>query len=222
MLVIGADQNEQARDIAIQSDFHVVLLESDEKRASELRTQWSEDPEIVYGQKICVANRKLDELPSAFAAAVVSSRKSGEIRRLVRPEGGVLHDGQSIVWQRGSLKGSGTWSHMYGNADNSAFGGEELSGISEREQLTTQWIGRPGPRYQTDRQNRKPSPLAAGGRLFLQGQQRMIALDNYSGAVLWSVEAPTVMRWNVPHDCSNWCADDRGVFRCGESSSVVR
>lgn len=40
----------------------------------------------------------------------------------------------------------------------------------------------------------------------------MIALDNYSGAVLWSVEAPTVMRWNVPHDCSNWCADEEGVY----------
>jgi outer membrane protein assembly factor BamB len=101
---------------------------------------------------------------------------------------------------------------MYGQADNSAFGGERLSNASERQDLVTQWIGRPGPRYQTDRQNRKPSPLASGGRLFLQGQQRMIALDSYSGTVLWSVESPTVMRWNVPHDCSNWCADDDGIY----------
>ena len=105
---------------------------------------------------------------------------------------------------------------MYGQADNSAFGGEELSNASDRADLVTQWIGRPGPRYQTDRQNRKPAPLAAGGRLFLQGQQRMIALDSYSGVVLWSVESPSVMRWNVPHDCSNWCADESGVFVASE------
>ena len=212
VLVIGAEQLEKAKKIAIQSDYHVVLAESDETKVLAARKELSDDTDVVYGQKICVVNRSLWDLPSAFATAVVSGNSDGEVRRLVRPEGGLLHDGQSIVWQRGGLKGAGDWTHMYGSADNSAFGGEELSNVSERSQLTTQWIGRPGPRYQTDRQNRKPSPLAVGGRIFLQGQQRMIALDNYSGAVLWSVESPTVMRWNVPHDCSNWCADKDGVF----------
>ncbi len=212
VVVVGAEQREKAESIAKQSDFHVVLVETDREKAATLRSVWSNDPQIVYGRNLCVVDRDLYELPSAFASSVVAPTSSSKIRRLVRPEGGILHNGDSVVWRRGGLKGAGTWSHMYGNADNSAFGGEELSGISDRKQLMTQWIGRPGPRYQTDRQNRKPSPLAAGGRVFLQGQQRMIALDNYSGAVLWSVESPTVMRWNVPHDCSNWCADDDGVF----------
>jgi outer membrane protein assembly factor BamB len=47
----------------------------------------------------------------------------------------------------------------------------------------------------------------------------MIALDSFSGTVLWSVESPTVMRWNVPHDCSNWCADANGVFVAAESQA---
>ncbi|QEG24936.1 outer membrane protein assembly factor BamB family protein [Mariniblastus fucicola] len=216
VLVVGADQQQKAKDIAKQSDFLVVLVEPDEDKATKLKDEWSQDAEVVYGPKFCVVNRSLDDLPSAFASTVVAAKTNSEVRRLVRPQGGLLHDGESVVWQRGGLKGSGTWSHMYGSADNSAYGGEALSGISDRNQLRTQWIGRPGPRYQTDRQNRKPSPLAAGGRIFLQGQQRMIALDNYSGAVLWSVESPTVMRWNVPHDCSNWCADDDGVFVAAE------
>ena len=212
VLVVGAGDQDRAKSIAMQSDFCVVLVEPDEEAAAELRRNWSDDPEIAYGRKLCVINRPLSELPSAFASAVVAGHTSADVRRLVRPEGGLLHDGDAVVWQRGGLKGAGTWTHMYGNADNSAFGGEELSGVSDRSQLATQWIGRPGPRYQTDRQNRKPSPLASGGRLFLQGQQRMIALDSYSGSVLWSIEAPTVMRWNVPHDCSNWCADNDGVY----------
>ena len=212
VLVVGADQASRAKEIALQSDFHVIVVEPNEKKAATLRTSLLEDQSVVYGRKLCVVDRPLDELPSAFASAVVSSKVDNTVRRLVRPEGGILHDGESVAWQRGGLKGAGVWSHMYGSADNSAFGGEELGGISDKAQLSTQWIGRPGPRYKTDRQNRKPSPLAAGGRIFLQGQQRMIALDSYNGAVLWSVETPTVMRWNVPHDCSNWCADERGVY----------
>ena len=213
VLVEGVKLKEKAKTLALQSDFHVVLAEADEAKAKEVREDWYRDSSVVYGRKLSVVHRRVDELPSAFAAAVISQNtKAGIVKRMVRPSGGILHDGQSVVWNRGKLNGAGTWSHMYGNADNSAFGGEELSDVSDRSQLTTQWIGRPGPRYQTDRQNRKPSPLAAGGRIFLQGQQRMIALDNYSGTVLWSVESPTVMRWNVPHDCSNWCADAKGVY----------
>ena len=212
VLLVGAQQQENAKRIAVQSGFHVVLVEPDEDKAAEIRNSWFEDSNHPYGRKLCVVSRPLSQLPSAFAAAVISENTGSEVKRLVRPNGGLLHDGKSIAWQRPRLKGSGTWSHMYGSADNSAFGGEELGGASDRNQLAAQWIGRPGPRYQTDRQNRKPSPLAAGGRIFLQGQQRMIALDNYSGTVLWSVESPTVMRWNVPHDCSNWCADSEGVF----------
>lgn len=212
VVVVGINQKEKAEWIAQQTPFHVVLVESDSKKAQHLKQTWSADPKVIYGRKLSVVNRPLRELPAAFAAAVISQNQTGEAKRLVRPQGGILHDGSEVTWKRAALKGSGTWSHMYGSADNSAFGGEELAGASDRADLAAQWIGRPGPRYQTDRQNRKPSPLAAGGRLFLQGQQRMIALDNYSGTVLWSVEAPTVMRWNVPHDCSNWCADQDGVF----------
>ena len=160
---------------------------------------------------LSVCATPIRELPAASAAVVIGPENEIS-RRLVRPEGGILSDGASVVWKRKPVKGAGVWSHMYGQADNSAFGGESLSNASNREDLTTQWIGRPGPRYKADREHRKASPLAAGGRLFLQGQDRMIALDSYSGTVLWSVEAPSVIRLNVPHDCSNWCADENGVF----------
>ncbi len=106
----------------------------------------------------------------------------------------------------------GQWTHLYGTPDNTAFAGETLMGARSSNDLTVQWVGRPGPRYQADRSGRKPSPLAAGGRLFLQGLERIIALDSYNGSVLWSLEIPGFSRFNVPRDAGNWCADRENVF----------
>ena len=114
--------------------------------------------------------------------------------------------------ERPALKGAGDWSHLYGDAGNSAFAGESLGGAKETNQLQVQWIGRPGPRYQADRSGRKPSPLSTDGRLFLQGWRRIVALDAHNGEPLWSWELPEFERFNVPRDCSNWCADDANVY----------
>lgn len=216
-IVVGESMAEQARSLAAGSQFNVVLVTRTDAESERVRQRWQEQQkvdsnQVHYGKQLSVMAIPLEQLPAAFATVVLSENNNDQVRRLVRPSGGILHDGTAVTWKRKPLQGSGDWSHMYGQADNSAFGGETLSQASTRQDLVTQWIGRPGPRYQTDRQNRKPSPLAVGGRLFLQGQQRMIALDSFSGSVLWSVESPTVMRWNVPHDCSNWCADKDAVY----------
>lgn len=114
--------------------------------------------------------------------------------------------------RRAELAGAGEWSHQYGTAANSAYGGERLGGARGTADLEVQWIGRPGPRAQPDRNGRKPSPLARDGRLFVQGLHRAIALDAFNGTVLWSLEIPSLQRFNLPRDCSNWCATDEAVF----------
>ncbi|MDA0586749.1 MAG: PQQ-binding-like beta-propeller repeat protein [Planctomycetota bacterium] len=128
---------------------------------------------------------------------------------------GVMTDDEFGVWMtvtRGPLEETGEWSHLYGNPDNSAFAGETLAGAKTASDFAVQWIGRPGPRYQSDRSGRKPSPLATGGRLFLQGLDRIVAVDSYNGSVLWSLEIPGFRRFNVPRDSSNWCADRDFVY----------
>ena len=117
-----------------------------------------------------------------------------------------------IKLTRGPLAGSGEWSHQYGNASNAAFGGEKLSGVSNTDDLEVQWIGRPGPRAQPDRNGRKPAPLSTGGRLFVQGLNRIITLDAYNGTVLWSRELPEIQRFNMPRDSSNWAANREHLF----------
>lgn len=137
-----------------------------------------------------------------------------EIERLLAPTGAALIDdfGSWQVTRGRPLEGAGEWTHQYGGAGNSAFGGETLSGVDATSDLAVQWISRPGPRYQSDRQSRKPSPLAAGGKLLLQGLDRIIAVDQYNGTVLWAIEAPFIRRYNIPRDSANWCADESHVY----------
>lgn len=121
----------------------------------------------------------------------------------------------SGVWAkvvRPPLEGAGDWTHQYGNADNSASSHDTLEGATRTSDLAVQWIGRPGGDAVMDRNPRKPSPLAAKGRVFLQGLHRIIAMDSYNGAILWSLEIPDLIRTNMPRDASNWCVDEDHVY----------
>lgn len=155
-------------------------------------------------------------LPPAFVDLVIapelSAKEPSQIETMLRPGGAWIDPDGELLLRRGPLPGSGDWTHMYGRPDNSAYGGEDLAGVDSRDQLAVQWVGPPGPRYQSDRQNRKPAPLAANGRLYAQGLNRVLALNAFHGEVLWSWELPALQRFNVPRDCSNWCADADDVF----------
>lgn len=117
-----------------------------------------------------------------------------------------------VCQRTASLAGSGSWTHIYGRADNTAYGGESLSGAASVAEMEVQWVAPPGPRYQTDRQNRRPAPLAANGLLFLQGKDRLMALNSFNGQTQWAWELPGLNRFNMPRDCSNWCVDDEHVY----------
>jgi outer membrane protein assembly factor BamB/2-polyprenyl-3-methyl-5-hydroxy-6-metoxy-1,4-benzoquinol methylase len=106
----------------------------------------------------------------------------------------------------------GQWSHIYGTAGNALHDGEQLGNATKSTEFEVQWIGRPGPRFQPDRNGRKPPPLVANGRLLVQGLQRIAAVDQFNGTVLWSLEIPDLARFNIPRDCGNWCADQERVY----------
>jgi outer membrane protein assembly factor BamB len=120
--------------------------------------------------------------------------------------------GTTVTYRRPALVDGGVWSHLYGRADNSAFGGETLSGATTVGELKVQWVGRPGPRAQPDRNGRKPAPLSINGRLFIQGLHRLIGVDAMNGTPLWTLEIPELQRFNMPRDCGNWCADADRLF----------
>jgi outer membrane protein assembly factor BamB len=57
-----------------------------------------------------------------------------------------------------------------------------------------------------------PAPVSCNGRLFHQGLNRIMAMDAYNGAMLWSLEVPHLRRVNLPRDASNVCADEEALY----------
>ncbi|MCP3920436.1 MAG: PQQ-binding-like beta-propeller repeat protein [bacterium] len=239
-IVVGLTDGRFPWELARASGGRVIVVADgvDPRVVRDARTKFV--ARGVYGTRIAILTDLPPELPRAIADLVVADPEfwSGQVDppwmappETVAPDGGFLFSplaapessfdalpvGEGIasgfhLWRRRSLPGAGAWTHMYGRPDNSAFGGESLGGARRAQDLQLQWIGHPGPRYQSDRQNRKPSPLAANGRLFMQGLGRILAVDAYNGLPLWGVELPELPRFNVPRTSSNWCTDGDGVF----------
>ncbi len=235
-VVFGFDNGLLAYEVARQSPYFVIAIEAPDQVEATRRKLLEKG---IYGKKISVwPSNRFDVMPTEFANRVVAGDRVEEFKEqiasVVVPRGQViLRSGrlkdeetqqlfrfaavqsQAKTWsvmQKPRLEGSGVWSHQYGQPDNSAFGGEEMWGATTTSDFHEQWIGRPGPRFQSDRSGRKTSPLAINGRLFVQGLERIAAMDSYNGAFLWTNSLPNFMRFNVPRDCSNWSADEDYLY----------
>jgi len=227
-LLLGSDQGQLAYELARQSKLRVIGVDTDSARVAAARLRLSRAGAASSRVTLLHVDSYDDlPLPSNFANLVVSDaivtdpKSIEEATRLACPAGGVVFlkrsgkPGPGGEWThvlRDPLPGTGQWTHQYGAANNSAYGGESLAGATGASDFEVQWIGRPGPRFKPDRNGRKPSPLAAGGRLFIQGMQRIAALDAYNGTPLWALEIPGLERFNMPRDCGNWCTDGNHLY----------
>lgn len=110
--------------------------------------------------------------------------------------------------KRPKLKGAGEWTHQYGSADNTTNSRDDLV----RGEMEILWWGEPGPRPMPDRGGRNPAPLAANGRMFVQGDRVLFGLDAYNGTVLWTFFSPEMRRSNMPRDGSNMVATDDTLY----------
>lgn len=126
-----------------------------------------------------------------------------------------------VMVMRPPLPGVGEWTHMFGQANNTAYSGETLQGRASASDLEVQWLGMPGPRFNIDRNPRKPGPLAVNGRLFVQGMGRIAAMDAYNGTILWTVEVPRLQRYNLLRDASNWCADASTIYLAHDQQCIA-
>ena len=124
----------------------------------------------------------------------------------------VSTDNDQLILQKNPIENIGVWSHQHGDMRNASYGGESLFGNIQTTDFETQWMGRPGARFITDRSGRKPAPLAIEGRLFMQGKERIAAMSVYNGSLLWMKDIPGMLRMNMAHDCSNWAADSNYLY----------
>lgn len=215
-LLLGPDLADLALELIRRTELRVAIVSSSREAVARDRRRLYESD--VYGTRVTA--RFVDDsapLPFTrhFASLAISfggaeSRRT-ELARLLRP-GGVLAstDHAALKWRfrrASELDGVGEWTSQYGTLANTASCGETLGGARATTGLAVQWIGLPGGDFGLDRNPRMPAPLSANGRLFHQGMNRVIALDVYSGAVLWGLEIPALRRVNIPRDCGNWRVD---------------
>ncbi len=123
------------------------------------------------------------------------------------PGGGVV--GTAV---RSPLPGTGEWSHFYADSGNSACSQDNMP----PGPVDIQWFGRPGPRRMPDRHDKNVGPLYKHGRLFVSGDNYVLAVDAYNGTVLWERDVPDSIRLGAfKHSGSMAASDDRLYLAAG-------
>ncbi|MFC4991926.1 PQQ-binding-like beta-propeller repeat protein [Rubritalea tangerina] len=134
----------------------------------------------------------------------------------LRPSDGVAflktHNRPSI--HGANLKGTGEWTHMYANPANTACSNDTRVGSD----LQLQWFGRPGPQHMIDRHLRPPTSLVKDGLLFVPGQNYLIAVDGWNGAILWEKSIPEFRRIGALRDSGNMALASDTIY-CAASNT---
>ena len=122
----------------------------------------------------------------------------------------VEHSGGWTRATRRSLPGAGSWTHQYGNAGNTACVDDQRIQGGVR----ILWYGDPGPGQMVNRHQGATAPLAAQGRLFVQGEQSLMAYDAYNGQFLWELQNPGAIRTGVynNYEPGNLVVGDQCLF----------
>lgn len=109
---------------------------------------------------------------------------------------------------RGPLKDASEWSHFYADPGNSACSGDSL----QYGPVDIQWFGRPGPRNMVDRHEKNMAPLYKDGRMFVTGDNYIVAVDAYNGTILWERDLPDSIRLGAFKNCGSMAVDNAFLY----------
>ena len=129
-----------------------------------------------YGGTACLGLPDAEH--ASFAKAVADSRlANADVART-----GDL----TVLWRVGSLEGSDDWTHEWADAANTLKSDDHLE-----MPLGMLWTGGLSARRSMyfDRHVWPPSPVVMDGRMFLAGPDRLVAVDVYTGRILWEVRS---------------------------------
>ncbi|MGI6414863.1 MAG: PQQ-binding-like beta-propeller repeat protein [Thermoguttaceae bacterium] len=119
--------------------------------------------------------------------------------------------------RRGPLPGAGHWSHLYADTANTACSDDRLS----QGPVSIQWFGRPGPRHMPDRHDKNTGPVYCDGRLFVSGDDYLVAIDAYNGTILWEREARDTVRLGALKNCGNLAATEDCLYVAGANQCLA-
>ncbi len=129
-------------------------------------------------------------------------------RMQLADRGDIKTSGTWATLTRGTLPGAGNWSHQYADPGNTANSGDKLV----KGGLGVLWYGDPGPDKMMNRHLGAVGPLVVDGRMFVQGENSLMAYDVYNGQFLWEVKNPESIRTGV------FQARNPGNLAAGENS----
>jgi len=234
-LVLGEPDSRLAEALARRTRLHVVALLGDAARAAAERERLLDAG--LLGSRVAVHAVEDSgdlRLPPYFADLVVVSRASEGVSpkqtyRTLRPCGGVLclvgfdeaarrefvraadlpqAEVAGSVVVRGKLPGAGEWRYPWADGGRRGIGNEGRV----RFPVEVLWFGGPGPGRLVDRHLMGSPPLSTGGRVFMQGQNHVVAFDAYNGRELWSRHVEEVGRKYSQYYSSSLVADDDSVY----------
>jgi outer membrane protein assembly factor BamB len=221
-LVLDCGQGRLAYELAKRTELKIVGLEKDPEKLAAARKNL--EAAGLLGKQVVVEPWDLRSLPNYFANLIVSDemlttgRTTGtreEGQRILRPWGGAacfsFHRDGEVTWRkfnRGPLEGTGAWTQQYCDPQNTACSGDELV----YGPLGVLWFGGPGPQGMVERHACAQSPVSMNGRLFMQGEELIMAVDAFNGTLLWKREIPGAVRVKVKADCGNLAVTQDGLF----------
>jgi len=116
--------------------------------------------------------------------------------------------GEWAALTRGPLAGAGAWTHEYAEPGNTACSNDSRV----QGEMGVLWYGEPGPTRIPNRHLSSAAPVAADGRLFIQGAEVLMAYDSSNGVALWTRDLPGAARSGLKTGCSNVAYAEGDLF----------
>jgi len=240
---MGSSLTAFAKSIAYGTDLMVTIVVDDPKEAARMRNEldWAEVlggkavvvqepldrlafPSYMADMVVC-DNASLRKMPAHELLRII--KPCGGAASLQKPSAEWLNDfraalrdsndtetstkrnGDWVVVKRGSLPGAGSWTHQYGDANNTGCSDD----YRVRGPLGILWFGLPGPGRMPSRHASTAAPLAAKGRMFVQGENVVMAHDSYNGVQIWQRDIPGATRLQIQGGApSNLATDGNSLF----------
>ena len=108
------------------------------------------------------------------------------------------------------LPGTSGWTHQYGNPANTS----TVQDDRIRGGVRVLWYGDPGPSMMMNRHDGAVGPVSAAGKLYVQGENSVMAYDAFNGEFLWEQYNPEALRTGVFNNFEpgNLVASDESLF----------
>ena len=104
--------------------------------------------------------------------------------------------GSTFVFRQGSLPGASNWTHQYGNMSNTVKSDDKRV----RLPLGILWFGGSPNTDVLPRHGHGPCEQVVGGRVIIEGMNRISARDVYTGRVLWKRDFQNLGTYGIYYD----------------------